>query len=141
MANREDNLIPFTSDQDREKAKINGIKGGKASQKVQKEKRTFKKAIEWLANSDIKITKGAMFDILKNAGIDVEKLDPTQLATIGLWYGAVGGNATNFKTLMEGNNEVTEGVGETPTLKIEISDNSSLEKVMYEANQSNKNDN
>lgn len=138
MANVE-NLVSLADRTMEEKREI-GIKGGKASQKVQKEKRTFKKAIEWLANSDIKITKGAMFDILKNAGIDVEKLDPTQLATIGLWYGAVGGNATNFKTLMEGNNEITEGVGETPTLKIEISDNSNLEKVLYEANQSNEND-
>ena len=61
MANVQ-NLIPFTSDQDREKAKINGKKGGVASQKVQAQKRTFKKAIEWLVNSDIKITKGEMYD-------------------------------------------------------------------------------
>lgn len=112
-------------------------KGGKNSQKVQKEKRTFKKAIEWLANSDIKITKGTFYDTLKGIGIDVDKLDPTQLATIGLWYGAVGGNASNFKTLMEGNNEIEENTS-TPTLNINVIDNKNLEKALYEENQSGK---
>ncbi len=109
-------------------------KGGKNSQKVQKEKRTFKKAIEWLANSDIKLKGGNVYDTLKGMGIDVDALNPTQLATIGLWYGAVQGNATNYKTLMEGNNEIEEESSVNPTFKVEIIDNSNLEKQLYEAN-------
>lgn len=109
-------------------------KGGKNSQKVQKEKRTFKKAIEWLANSDIKLKGGNVYDTLKGMGIDVDILNPTQLATIGLWYGAVQGNATNYKTLMEGNNEIEEENSVNPTFKVEIIDNSNLEKQLYEAN-------
>lgn len=109
-------------------------KGGKNSQKVQKEKRTFKKAIEWLANSDIKLKGGSVYDTLKGMGIDVDILNPTQLATIGLWYGAVQGNATNYKTLMEGNNEIEEESSVNPTFKVEIIDNSNLEKQLYEAN-------
>lgn len=109
-------------------------KGGKNSQKVQKEKRTFKKAIEWLANSDIKLKGGNVYDTLKGMGIDVDILNPTQLATIGLWYGAVQGNATNYKTLMEGNNEIEEESSVNPTFKVEIIDNSNLEKTLYEAN-------
>lgn len=109
-------------------------KGGKNSQKVQKEKRTFKKAIEWLANSDIKLKGGSVYDTLKGMGIDVDILNPTQLATIGLWYGAVQGNATNYKTLMEGNNEIEEEGSVNPTFKVEIIDNSNLEKQLYEAN-------
>lgn len=109
-------------------------KGGKNSQKVQKEKRTFKKAIEWLANSDIKLKGGNVYDALKGMGIDVDILNPTQLATIGLWYGAVQGNATNYKTLMEGNNEIEEENSVNPTFKVEIIDNSNLEKQLYEAN-------
>ena len=109
-------------------------KGGKNSQKVQKEKRTFKKAIEWLANSDIKLKGGSVYDTLKGMGIDVDTLNPTQLATIGLWYGAVQGNATNYKTLMEGNNEIEEEGSVNPTFKVEIIDNSNLEKQLYEAN-------
>lgn len=109
-------------------------KGGKNSQKVQKEKRTFKKAIEWLANSDIKLKGGNVYDTLKGMGIDVDILNPTQLATIGLWYGAVQGNATNYKTLMEGNNEIEGESSVNPTFKVEIIDNSNLEKQLYETN-------
>ena len=115
--------------------------GGKASQKVQKEKRQFKKAVEWLANSDLKITKGTLYEVFKNNQIDISKLDTTQLATIGLWFGAVQGNANNFKTLMEANQEIEgEGTSSTPTLKIEVVDNSNLEGVLYEENRYNKND-
>lgn len=131
MANNIDNLVPLTT----EKAREIGAKGGKRSGEVKREKRTFKKAIEWLANSDIKITKGTLHDTLKNMGIDVDNLDTTQLATIGLWYGAVQGNSTNYKTLMEGNNEIaSEGTIAPPTLKVELVDNSNLEKTLYEEN-------
>ena len=129
MANIE-NLVPLTT----EKAREIGAKGGKRSGEVKREKRTFKKAIEWLANSDIKLKGGNVYDTLKGMGIDVDTLNPTQLATIGLWYGAVQGNATNYKTLMEGNNEIEEEGSVNPTFKVEIIDNSNLEKQLYEAN-------
>lgn len=135
MANKE-NLVydkGFDTISAEELSKI-ASKGGKNSQKVQKEKRTFKKAIEWLANSDIKLKGGNVYDTLKGMGIDVDTLNPTQLATIGLWYGAVQGNATNYKTLMEGNNEIEEESSVNPTFKVEIIDNSNLEKQLYEAN-------
>ena len=125
-----DNLVPLTT----EKAREIGAKGGKRSGEVKREKRTFKKAIEWLANSDIKLKGGSVYDTLKGMGIDVDILNPTQLATIGLWYGAVQGNATNYKTLMEGNNEIEEESSVNPTFKVEIIDNSNLEKQLYEAN-------
>lgn len=115
-------------------------KGQIASAKVRKERATMKKAIEWLLNSDIKITKGSMYDYYQKQGLDISKLNPTQLATLGLWQGALQGNATNFKTLMEANNEIVEESTSTPTIKIEINDNSNLEGVMYEANKSDKND-
>ena len=129
MANIE-NLVPLTT----EKAREIGAKGGKRSGEVKREKRTFKKAIEWLANSDIKLKGGSVYDTLKGIGIDVDTLNPTQLATIGLWYGAVQGNANNYKTLMEGNNEIEEESSVNPTFKVEIIDNSNLEKQLYEAN-------
>lgn len=137
MANNIENLRVLTSEEAREI----GRKGGLRSGEVKREKRTFKQAIEWLANSDIKITKGTMHDLLKENGIDTSKLNPTQMASIGLWFGAVQGNATNFKTLMEANNEITEGGVDTPTLKIEIVDHSELEKTLYETNQPKENDN
>lgn len=132
MANNT-NLVSLATRSQHERTEI-AKKGAEASNKVQKEKRTFKKAIEWLANSDIKLKGGSVYDTLKGMGIDVDTLNPTQLATIGLWYGAVQGNATNYKTLMEGNNEIEEESSVNPTFKVEIIDNSNLEKQLYEAN-------
>lgn len=106
-----------------------GVKSGE----VRREKATFKKAIKWLVDSDIKITNGTIADTYNKAGIDISNLDPTQLATIGLWFGAVNGNATNYKMLMEANEEI-ESTNETPSVEIKIVDNSNLEKVMYEDN-------
>lgn len=132
MANREDNLRPGEYKLTLEEQKMGGV----ASGKVRKEKATFKKAIKWLVESDIKIKDGTLADTYKKAGIDISNLTPTQLATIGLWVGAVNGNATNYKMLMEANEEV-ELTKETPSVEIKIIDNSNLEKVMYEDSDEN----
>ena len=140
----EQNLKPIqevNSNRTREQHSADSRKAGIASGKVRREKRTFKQAIEWLVNNDnIKIKKGMLYDTLKQSGIDISCLNPTQVATIGLWFGAVGGNATNYKTLMEANNEISEEGTKTPTLKIEVIDNGNLERTLYETNQSDKND-
>lgn len=107
-------------------------KGGQKSAEVRKEKATFKKAVEWLANSDIKIKSGDIYEVFKKSDIDISNLNTTQLATIGLWYGAVQGNATNYKTLMEANNEVETETADTPDITINIVDNSNLEKALYD---------
>ena len=39
---KEDNLIPFTSEQNREEAKKNGVKGGKASGEARRRKKTMR---------------------------------------------------------------------------------------------------
>jgi hypothetical protein len=109
-----------------------GRKGGIASGEAKREKATFKKAVEWLANSDIKIKSGDIYEVFKKSDIDISNLNTTQLATIGLWYGAVQGNATNYKTLMEANNEVETEVADTPDITINIVDNSNLEKALYD---------
>ena len=116
-------------------------KGGIASGKARKEKASLRKSLETILNSDIRITQGAIFDKYKAMGIDISNKPIAELVNLGLLYGAVEGNATNYKTIMETNNEIVNGeVVNTPTLKIEITDNSNLEKVLYETNQPNKND-
>lgn len=122
-----DNLVPLTT----EKAREIGKKGGIRSGEVKREKATFKKAIKWLLeDSDIKIKKGDIKERFKDSGINISKLNPSQLATLGLWMGAVQGNATNYKTLMEANEEIQTET-ETPNININIIDNEHLEKVMY----------
>lgn len=57
MANREDNLKPFTSEQSREEAAKNGSKGGIASGEARRKKRDLKLAIQALLEADIKDKK------------------------------------------------------------------------------------
>ena len=130
MAN-EQNLIPFNKMTEKEQRKIAKM-GSEASIKARREKASLKKSIKWLLEeSDIRITKGDIYDTYKKQGIDISQLTPAQLATIGLWAGAATGKAENYKVLMEGNNEV-EQTSETPEISINIIDNNSLEKTLYE---------
>lgn len=125
-----ENLKPVQS---KEEARERGHNGGIASGQARQKKKQFKDAIKWLVNSNIKIDKGNIYEEFKKNNIDISKLDPTQLATIGIWMGAVEGNATNYKTLMEANEEI-EVNNETPIVEVKVVDNSNLEKVLYEEN-------
>lgn len=109
-------------------------KGGLKSAEIRKEKATFKKAIQWLVNSDIKLNEGTITDNFKKAGIDISNLNPTQLATIGLWFGAIQGNSTNYRTLMEANEELQEENKNTqqPILNINIQGSEKLKEAFYE---------
>jgi hypothetical protein len=54
MANKEDNLKPFTSEQSREEAAKNGSKGGIASGEARRRKRDLKLAMQALLEADVK---------------------------------------------------------------------------------------
>ena len=116
---KEDNLIPFTSEQSREQAKINGRKGGIASGEARREKATMKKALEMLLNE--KNDKGITY---------------RDLCTLGLIKGATQGKAENYKVMLQLLGELQEQEStETPSVQINIVDNSNLEKVLYEDNE------
>lgn len=137
MANTQ-NLVPLTT----EKAREIGIKGGIASGKVRKEKATMRKSLEMLLNSNINIDKiddNTIIDLrnkLKLLGADTSKMKVEDLVNAGLILGAVFGNANNYKTIIETKGELLEEQNATPTLKLEVVDNSNLSKVLYEENQS-----
>ena len=120
MANREDNLIPGGHKLTLEEQKA----GGKASGKARREKATMKATLEMLLDETSKNGKTYR-----------------ELATLGLLKGAINGNSSNYRAIvellgeLESNNETS-----TPKLTIEVVDNSNLEKTLYEANQHNKND-
>lgn len=100
-------------------------KGGINSGKARKEKATMKKTLEMLL--DAKTKDGTTY---------------RELATLGLLKGAIDGNASNYKTILETLGElITEEGNVSPTLKVELVDNSSLEKTLYEANRHNEDDN
>ena len=56
------------------------------------------------------------------------------IATLGLLKGAIEGKAENYKTALQVLGELQEESNETPTVNINIVDNSSLEGAMYEDN-------
>lgn len=118
---KEDNLIPFTSEQNREEAKINGKKGGIRSGEVRREKATMKKTLEML------------LDEVANIKDNESKLTYRQLTTLGLLQGAIEGKAENYKTIVQLLGELQEQTNETPSLNIQIIDNSNLEKALYES--------
>ena len=140
MAN-EQNLIPMnelTKKEQREIARMGGIASGKA----RKEKATMRKSLEMLLNSNINIDKiddNSINDLknkLKLLGADTSKMKVEDLVNAGLILGAVFGNANNYKTIIETKGELLEESNTTPTLMLEVVDNSNLNKVLYEENQS-----
>jgi flagellar biosynthesis chaperone FliJ len=98
-------------------------KGGIASGQARREKATMKKTLEMLL--DEKNNKGKTY---------------RELATLGLLKGAVNGNASNYRTILETLGELsTQEQTTTPVVEIKVIDNSNLEKVLYEENRHNKN--
>lgn len=112
MAN-EKNLISLADRTTSEKREI-AIKGGKASGEVRKQKATMRKTLEMLLEE--KNNKGKTYK---------------ELTTLGLIKGAIDGKAENYKTIVQLLGELEEKI-ESPSLNINIVDNSDLEKVLYE---------
>ena len=140
MVNKQ-NLIPMNELTKEEQREI-AVKGGIASGKVRKEKATMRKSLEMLLNSNINIDKiddNTIIDLrnkLKMLGADTSKMKVEDLVNAGLILGAVFGNANNYKTIIETKGELLEESNTTPTLMLEVVDNSNLDKVLYEENQS-----
>ena len=122
MANIE-NLRTPTSEEAREI----GRKGGLASGKARREKKTMRETLREMLE-----------EVADIEGND-KGLTYKQLATLGLIKGSIQGNNANYITIMETIGEV-EMESTTPTVKIEISDNSKLEGVLYEANRPSSDD-
>ena len=126
MAN-EQNLKPLNTRTKKEQREI-AIMGGKASGEARREKKTMKETLKEMLEevADIEGNKNG--------------LTYRQLATLGLIKGSIMGNSANYKTIMETIGELETESNNTPTVKIEISDNTKLEGVMYEANRPSSND-
>lgn len=120
MAHNVDNLISLADRTTEEKRKI-AIMGGKASGEARREKATLKKTLEQL------------LDTVPNIQGNEEKKTFRQLTTEGLMIGAISGKAENFKLMAQMLGELEEQqVNETPSVTINVVDNSNLEKAMYE---------
>lgn len=129
MAN-EQNLKPCEYKLSREEAKKGGLKSGE----TRRGKASFKKAIQWLVNSDIQLKEGSIAEAFEKSGIDISNLNPTQLATIGLWMGAVQGNSTNYRTLMEANEELQDAAIniKDPVLNVIINGDDKIKETFFD---------
>lgn len=116
MANNPQNLIP-NSERTPEELREIARKGGIASGKARREKITMRKTLEMM---------------LEEIGDKDNGLTYKQLATLGLIKGAVLGNNANYKTILETIGEIEANNNETPSVTVNIVDNSKLEKALNE---------
>lgn len=111
MANKNDNLIPEAHKLTVEDQSKGGIRSGE----VRREKATFKKTLEMLLEE--KNSKGKSY---------------RDMIVLGQIKSAIDGKAENFKLIMQVLGELQEQEEkETPSININIVDNSNLESVMY----------
>ena len=116
---KEDNLIPGGHKLTKEEQS----RAGKRSGEIRRLKKTFKMALIDALETEVKDETG----------------NPTgktyqDLVNIGLLKGAMEGNATNYKTILEtiGEIEAEKTEVSVPTIKLEVVDNSNLESVLYD---------
>ncbi len=100
MAN-EQNLRPFTSDQNREEAAKNGRKGGKASGEARRRRKAMREAFEELLSRNFTNTSG-------------ESMQGVEIVTAKVFQQAMDGDlkAAQF---------IRDTVGEAPTQQVEVS--------------------
>lgn len=98
MAN-EENLKPFTSDQDRDKAKKNGKKGGVASGKARRKKKAMREQMEMLLSLPLVDEKAkAQF---KDLGIDDANMDNQMALVVSTFKQALKGNTNAINIIRE----------------------------------------
>lgn len=117
MPKREDNLKPFDSNQSREKAKINGKKGGIKSGEVKRERKKFKEIFETLMELDIErfTTDEEVLEALSLINPEyAEKADVKSVISARVLHKALKGDMYAIGFLRD-------TIGEQPTQKQEIS--------------------
>lgn len=142
MAN-EQNLISLGDRTTEEKREI-AIMGGIASGQSRKKNASIKKSLKRILNSGFKLPTEikdeevkSFISKLNSIGVDTKNLDLVDLMNLGQILSAIGGKAENYKALLEITEESSNDKG-TPSIEINVVDNSNLEKVMHETNRHNE---
>jgi hypothetical protein len=116
----EQNLVPNYERTPSERQEI-ARKGGIASGEARREKATMKKVLE------------SMLDEVAKVENNKDNLTYKQLATLGLIKGAVDGNATNYKTIVEMIGELKqENETKEPIINVTINTNEDLKEKFFE---------
>lgn len=110
MAN-EQNLVPFTSDQNREEAVKNGKKGGVASGKARRQYSTLKKALEYIGSQRPSSEK--IKQAMTQAGIPEEEQTNEMAGALRIVLGFVSGDHKSVSEYMKGTGqEITRSINE-----------------------------
>lgn len=110
------NLIPFTSEQNREEAKKNGRKGGIASGEARRRNKAFKEQIDYFLSLPfpdmIDKDGNKIRDTFKNFGIEEEEIDNQMAMILSMWKSVIKkGDVSAFIALRD-------TVGEKPADRI-----------------------
>lgn len=103
MAN-EQNLIPFTSEQNREEAKKNGAKGGIKSGEVRRQRKAMREQMEMLLSLPFKVKDRNGNNIAKQLselGIEEDKIDNQMAMMIALWKTAMSDGRNQVSAFQE----------------------------------------
>lgn len=123
MAN-EKNLIPFTSEQNREEAKKNGQKGGIKSGEVRRQRKAMKEQAELLLSLPFKLTDkngNELKKVLEGLGIDEDNIDNQMAMIVALWKTALGNGRNQVTAVQELRDIIGDKVEkETTVQRIEI---------------------
>lgn len=111
MAN-EQNLIPFTSDQDREEAKKNGRKGGIASGEARRKKKAMREAFDLMLSLPLKDEKANAF--LDYLGIPEDERDNQMGIVVSMYKEAVTHGSVQAAAF------IRDTIGENPKEKVEV---------------------
>lgn len=95
----EQNLKPFTSDQSREEAKKNGAKGGIASGKARRRKRSLKEAADLYLS--LPVSDKRRWNKIARKYVDPEDVDNQMAMIIGLTEAATAGDARAANVLVK----------------------------------------
>ena len=97
MLANEKNLVPFTSEQSREEAVINGRKGGVASGQAKRRRKLLRDSMNALLELPVSSTRE--YNALIKMGIDIEDIDNSQLIVLALFNRAKSGDVAAIKEL------------------------------------------
>lgn len=108
------NLKKFDSNQSREKAKINGSKGGKASQKARRERKTQREQLELLMSLPFKIPKAKQQII--QMGIEEDDINNQMAMNVAMLNLILKGG----KGAVQAYNSFNEMLGESDKKELEL---------------------
>ncbi len=143
MAQGQENLIPMTKRTEEEQRRI-AVMGGIASGQARKKNAIIRNSLQKILNSNIKIPDNIedkdikdYMNKLQALGVNTKEVSLVDLMNLGQILGAIGSKPECYRALLESSGELEkqEEVKSTPSISINVIDNSNLEKVMYEGDE------